>query len=465
MSLSVRVWTVEKRTVASGTRDRVRWQVAGKRFTRQFATARLADTFRAGLQTASRDGFPFSTASGLPASMAPTPRSSMTWMDLVALYVDARWAGFSPRHRKGVAEALTRITTALFEFESIHITEAAELRRVLTYEFFSAQRAPEAATPLAQAIRARSPLARRLGEPAALQHVLAALGTTLDGQQAANATFIRKRATLSHVLAYAVERDVLDRNPLPDIQQPRRMSTGQVDRRTVVNPAQAQALLAAVNTRHPWLTALFGSMYYAGLRPAEARTLRQSDLTLPNQGWGMALLSRTVQVPGSAWTDDGQSREQRGLKHRPAKATRRVPLHPALVQLLKSHIAAYPLGTSGELFAARTGKAGAPLSPPFHSLVSESTLTYAWRHARAEALTPAEVETPLARRPYDLRHACLSTWLNSGVPAAQVAEWAGHSTRVLLDVYANCLDGQASHHLARIEASMTIADAVPPGHE
>ena len=26
----------------------------------------------------------------------------------------------------------------------------------------------------------------------------------------------------------------------------------------------------------------------------------------------------------------------------------------------------------------------------------------------------------LARRPYDLRHACLSTWLNAGVPPAQV---------------------------------------------
>ncbi len=34
--------------------------------------------------------------------------------------------------------------------------------------------------------------------------------------------------------------------------------------------------------------------------------------------------------------------------------------------------------------------------------------------------------------PYDLRHAAMSTWLNGGVPAAQVAEWAGHSVEVLL---------------------------------
>jgi hypothetical protein len=32
---------------------------------------------------------------------------------------------------------------------------------------------------------------------------------------------------------------------------------------------------------------------------------------------------------------------------------------------------------------------------------------------------------PLGGRVYDLRHACLTTWLNNGVPPAQVAEWAG----------------------------------------
>lgn len=41
-----------------------------------------------------------------------------------------------------------------------------------------------------------------------------------------------------------------------------------------------------------------------------------------------------------------------------------------------------------------------------------------------------------------LRHACVSTWLNGGAPAPQVAEWAGHSVEVLLEVYAKCIDGQ-----------------------
>jgi integrase len=48
----------------------------------------------------------------------------------------------------------------------------------------------------------------------------------------------------------------------------------------------------------------------------------------------------------------------------------------------------------------------------------------------------------LARRPYDLRHACLSTWLNGCVYPTQVAEWAGHSVDVLLRIYAKCVVGQ-----------------------
>jgi hypothetical protein len=41
----------------------------------------------------------------------------------------------------------------------------------------------------------------------------------------------------------------------------------------------------------------------------------------------------------------------------------------------------------------------------------------------------------------DLRHACVSTWLNGGVPPTQVVEWAGHSVAVLLRVYAKRIAG------------------------
>jgi len=72
-------------------------------------------------------------------------------------------------------------------------------------------------------------------------------------------------------------------------------------------------------------------------------------------------------------------------------------------------------------------------------------------------LTDEEYQSPLARRPYDLRHACLSTWLNGGVAPTQVAEWAGHSVEVLLRVYANCLQGQ--HEIAKRRIAAALNDA------
>ena len=67
---------------------------------------------------------------------------------------------------------------------------------------------------------------------------------------------------------------------------------------------------------------------------------------------------------------------------------------------------------------------------------------------------PTEYASPLARTVYDLRHACVSTWLNGGVPPAQVAEWAGHSVAVLLKVYAKCIDGQDQIAKRRIEDAL-----------
>ncbi len=82
------------------------------------------------------------------------------------------------------------------------------------------------------------------------------------------------------------------------------------------------------------------------------------------------------------------------------------------------------------------------------------TYTRIWDRARKAALSPQQYATPLARRPYDLRHAAVSTWLNGGVPPTQVAEWAGHSVEVLLRVYAKCLEGGEAVALQRIDDAL-----------
>lgn len=72
-----------------------------------------------------------------------------------------------------------------------------------------------------------------------------------------------------------------------------------------------------------------------------------------------------------------------------------------------------------------------------------------------EALTAAEVASPLARRSYDLRHAAVSTWLNAGVAPTQGAAWAGHSVAVLLQIYAKCIVGQEDAASRRIDAVLS----------
>lgn len=79
---------------------------------------------------------------------------------------------------------------------------------------------------------------------------------------------------------------------------------------------------------------------------------------------------------------------------------------------------------------------------------------------------PELVDTPLGARVYDLRHTCLTTWLNSGVPPAQVAAWAGNSVEVLLSTYALRISGQERDHMKRIEEALkTEPDVETPEAE
>ena len=55
----------------------------------------------------------------------------------------------------------------------------------------------------------------------------------------------------------------------------------------------------------------------------------------------------------------------------------------------------------------------------------------------------------------------VSPWLNSGVPATEVARRAGHGVAVLLKIYAHCIDGQADAANKRITDALGIQDSQP----
>jgi integrase len=144
--------------------------------------------------------------------------------------------------------------------------------------------------------------------------------------------------------------------------------------------------------------------------------------------------------PRSART--GDAHEERGLKHRARADSRRVPIPPRLVAILREHLAEFDTAPDGRVFHTRRGG------------VLSSNYADIWAKARNYGLTPEQVLSPLAARPYDLRHAAVSLWLNSGVPAPDVAERAGHGVDVLLRVYASCIDGAEAASNSRVDLAL-----------
>jgi integrase len=182
-------------------------------------------------------------------------------------------------------------------------------------------------------------------------------------------------------------------------------------------------------------------MYYAALRPAEANRLREEDCVLPASGWGELVLARSAARSNGRYTDSGEVWEERSLKRRPDGAVRVVPIPPQLVEILRGHLDQFGTTDDGRLF--RGLKDGQPVNPTVY--------TDAWKRARVIGLSPEQAASPLAGRPYDLRHAAVSTWLAAGVSPADVAARAGQSVEVLLKVYTKCLDGQQAVANQRID--------------
>jgi hypothetical protein len=67
---------------------------------------------------------------------------------------------------------------------------------------------------------------------------------------------------------------------------------------------------------------------------------------------------------------------------------------------------------------------------------------------------PDQPTSPLMKRPYDQRHSGITWRLNSGVPAAEVAAWAGHSVEMLMRVYARCVVGLEGVWIGRMDQGL-----------
>jgi len=451
-----RPWKISIYKGKQGTTYTVRWMVDGEECRQPHPSLSLADAFRSAIITAIRNGEPFDSESGLPLSMMKKT-SATTCYAFFTEYAAMKWKRISGMHRSNIAKALTKATMALLR-DTSHDFDPATMRTALREWAFNASTVrkdqPADVSLILAWVSRNSSTMDAWADPASVRAVLDALSTKLDGTPAAGSCTRREIGILNTALDYAAELDLIDQNPLKTVKKPKAKVSKAIDKRSLLNHRHAMRLLAQVKRapRTGWkLHAFFATLYYAGLRPEEAAGLHVQDLQLPEEGWGEILVHEAAPEPGSQWSDSGKPRDRRGLKGRAAGDTRPVPAHPSLVKILRryiqdpgsAHAPRQPLKPADALFP---GDRGGDLAG--------SVYRRAWNKARVAVLTDQETASPMGKRVYDLRHTCLTNWLNSGVPAPKVAEWAGNSVPVLLAVYAKCISGQDDDLKKRIEGQL-----------
>ena len=457
-------WKIQARK-GRKTPYRVRWVVAGRQFGNSFVTMALAESFRAQLITAARKGEGFDTDSGLPESME-RKRRNVSFYDHAAEFTASAWPAAAAKSRVSIIETLIRVVPVvvrdLASPPDPDILRGA-LRKQLNQGDHGGELDADEARAIAWLARASRPVSA-LEDPSAVADVLDALAVRLDGKPASPEYFSRRRRVLHKCLGYAVRKKRLSQNPLskdnlPEGWAPPQAPDDTLDPRAVGSPALVASMLQACGTaskrQGPRFQAFFGCMFYAMMRPSEVAALTREGCHLPETGWGYLIFADSSSAAGKAYTDDGQVHEHRGLKGRTKgrpsprarRPVRKVPIPPELVELLRAHLQRYGTAPDGRLFRSESGN---PLQP--------STWWRAWQNVRAAALTPGQLASPLMKRPYDLRHSGVTWRLNSGVPATEVAAWAGHSVEMLTRVYARCVVGLEGVWIDRMDQGLHLGE-------
>src|SRR4051812_47656496 len=112
----VKIWSIQehqgkdRKTGKPRSTYRLGWVVAGRVFSDRFQTRAMAESFRAKLITAQREGVAFDEATGLPEPMA-RQLNTRSWYEHAVAFIDMKWPRSAAKHRKSIAEALAQVTT------------------------------------------------------------------------------------------------------------------------------------------------------------------------------------------------------------------------------------------------------------------------------------------------------------------------------------------------------------------
>jgi len=333
-TFDARVYQTEVYRGSEVTTYKVRWKVGGRLWKEGFRTVAQADSFRSALLTAARKGEAFSLVTGRPVAWERA-KAETNWYEFACAYVDMKWKQASAKYRKDIARALTAATPAMLAEGGGRPDDASIRRALVRWGFNTKQRAqlPDEVTEILAWVARNCLPVSALADAATARRMLVLATSRLDGKNTAASTARRHRTILANAMDYAVELGLLGTNPIRALKWTAPKVSSQVDRRSVVNPRQARALLEAVRAQQPSgprLVTFFAVMYYTGLRPEEAINLAADNVILPPQAWdegsqdwqdppddedwGELHIRSATPDAGSEWTDDGSAREMRQLK-------------------------------------------------------------------------------------------------------------------------------------------------------
>lgn len=292
-----------------------------------------------------------------------------------------------------------------------------------------------------------------------------------NGKKVSRTTIIRYTQPLRACWSWAVNREDIEvsRNPWLAVKPPRKIKgkankgvrgTNRlaVDKDIVLDVGQALDLADTCVTVGRWgevVRCYVLVMALCGLRPSEGVGVVWEDVELPANGSaGWITVRRSRRRVAERWLDPDEDPEWGPLKDRDIADSRRVPIHPLLVEQLHKHRELFAGGPDGLVFH-RNGR-------PFD--LSEFG-RQVWDLARAEMFPPRADLAPndprqpkLSRlRRHDLRHVACSWWLRTGVDATVCQRWSGHkSLSVFLDVYQGVAPGREADGVRKLVESVSL---------
>lgn len=385
-----------------------RWVVNGVTRGKSFSNKTQANSFRAALIHAIDSQERWSNLTGLPQSMET---SGLSVASLVKTFVDSKKHIWEARTRESVIVPLAEMLICLVSKNTPTPTRTTKKEismwlmgddvcepPYLKYSLNIAECSP------AVCADAFSDLCFCLEED----------GISRSTKFKAPATVTRYRRACAQFFLYVVDRELLNKNPWPAGKRGKstRKEKGKGDLRIDLLPTNKDAVDAinAVVTHQPRSNAYMvvcALVYYAGLRPGEARALRIENCGPLTAGhWSVATIDEAAKDAAP-----GYYLNESELLGDPKTDARTVSLHPVLVDIILAHIGDR---TTGVIAAAKNG-----------GPVDQRRLDRAWARARGENTW----------RLYDLRHAHASIQLRAGIASAEVARSLGHSVEVLHRVY------------------------------